>query len=587
MPITFEAAVDTLEWQHIYLNDAILTASYTTFRTNLVAFEPGFLGNPEIKLDHCTFESSDGFFATMGTDVSTSYLRNCVFRDLGMSWDDGSFVVYGGDIEISDCWFYNNGGNGIVLYEPLETVVSGTNSIANDLTGLLSWGVTSSASITCSEFSYNGGDSTSEVLILDGVVDFSNDAGNVFADKAGILLEGSAMENFELVDGGNGFYLFDSTGQYVYTGDETDTLDVGGNLWYPWTPDTSIFQDYFEPDTSRFWDWDQPAVALASCGVGQGFSMPGGGPIALVRPDQQTYGTSSHGGGKVPLGQMTKSWPLSAKSNLASKSMALESKYQDALADQKGGRYAMAKEKFGQFVNQNLNDARNEAALSRLMVSARKSGQVSGLVEFFAGVETRSESPRVKRAAKFLKLDAMTLEGRHQEAMNAYDDIITHPESRHDSLTAAIEATHLLFAKKDTKLSTSHPENQSSSALEMYRRILRLIAQHQRSKNAAIDGVEDIAIPVSYALYQNYPNPFNPNTEIRFDLPEAIHAELKVFNILGQEVVTLVDDVRAAGAYRVLWDGKNAAGLTVASGVYVYQIKTPNFTDAKKMMLIR
>jgi len=587
MPITFEAAVDTLEWQHIYLNDAILTASFTTFRTNLVAFEPGFLGNPEIKLDHCTFESSDGFFATMGTDVSTSYLRNCVFRDLGMSWDDGSFVVYGGDIEISGSWFYNNGGNGIVLYEPLETVVSGTNSIANDLTGLLSWGVTSSASITCSEFSYNGGDSTSEVLILDGVVDFSNDAGNVFADKAGILLEGSAMENFELVDGGNGFYLFDSTGQYVYTGDETDTLDVGGNLWYPWTPDTSIFQDYFEPDTSRFWDWDQPAVALASCGVGQGFSMPGGGPIALVRPDQQTYGTSSHGGGKVPLGQMTKSGPLSAKSNLASKSMASESKYQDALADQKGGRYAMAKEKFWQFVNQNLNDARTEAALSRLMVSARKTGQVSGLVEFFAGVERRSESPRVKRAAKFLKLDAMTLEGRHQEALNVYDEIISLPESRHDSLTAAIEATHLLFAQKDTKLATSHPENQSSSALEMYRRILRLIAQHQRSKNAAIDGTEDAEIPTSYALYQNYPNPFNPNTEIRFDLPEAIQAELKVFNILGQEVVTLVDDVRAAGAYRVLWDGKNAAGLTVASGVYIYQIKTPNFTDAKKMMLIR
>ncbi|MBK8129594.1 MAG: right-handed parallel beta-helix repeat-containing protein [bacterium] len=236
MPITIEAAIDTQEWQNIYLNDAVLTATYTTFRTNLVAFEPGFWGQPEIKLDHCTIESSDGFFATAGTDVATSYLRNCVFRDLGMSWDDGSFVVYGGDIEISDCWFYNNGGNGIVLYEPLETVVSGTNSIANDLAGLLSWGVTSSASITCSEFSYNGGDSTSEVLILDGVVDFSNDAGNVFADKAVILLEGSAMENFELVDGGNGFYLFDSTGHYVYTGDETDTLNISGNLWYPWTP---------------------------------------------------------------------------------------------------------------------------------------------------------------------------------------------------------------------------------------------------------------------------------------------------------------------------------------------------------------
>lgn len=94
-------------------------------------------------------------------------------------------------------------------------------------------------------------------------------------------------------------------------------------------------------------------------------------------------------------------------------------------------------------------------------------------------------------------------------------------------------------------------------------------------------------VPSTYALYQNYPNPFNPTTEIRFDLPEAIRVELKIFNILGQEVATLVDDVRNAGAYRILWDGKNAAGLTVASGIYVYQIKTANFQDAKKMMLIR
>ncbi len=97
----------------------------------------------------------------------------------------------------------------------------------------------------------------------------------------------------------------------------------------------------------------------------------------------------------------------------------------------------------------------------------------------------------------------------------------------------------------------------------------------------------NLALPKSYVLYQNYPNPFNPSTEIRFDLPEAVRVELKVFNILGQEVVTLVDDVRAAGAYRILWDGKNAGGLSVASGVYVYQLKTGNFQDAKKMVLIR
>ena len=94
-------------------------------------------------------------------------------------------------------------------------------------------------------------------------------------------------------------------------------------------------------------------------------------------------------------------------------------------------------------------------------------------------------------------------------------------------------------------------------------------------------------IPTEYHLYQNYPNPFNPVTEIAFDLPAAVWVELKVFNILGQEVATLMDAVRPAGVYRVLWDSKNTSGMTVASGVYVYQIQAGKFIDAKKMVLIR
>jgi tetratricopeptide (TPR) repeat protein len=90
------------------------------------------------------------------------------------------------------------------------------------------------------------------------------------------------------------------------------------------------------------------------------------------------------------------------------------------------------------------------------------------------------------------------------------------------------------------------------------------------------------AIPKKYALYQNYPNPFNPVTEIRFDLPEAVRVELKVFNTLGQSVATLVNEPRAAGSYRVSWDG---AGL--ASGLYIYQLKAGNFTDSKKMVLMK
>jgi len=102
-----------------------------------------------------------------------------------------------------------------------------------------------------------------------------------------------------------------------------------------------------------------------------------------------------------------------------------------------------------------------------------------------------------------------------------------------------------------------------------------------------INAASRSVIPSTYRLYQNYPNPFNPNTEIQFDLPEMVKVQIKIFNTLGQEVTTLVDEVRPAGAYRILWDSKSASGVTVASGVYVYQIKAGNFVDSKKMVLIR
>jgi hypothetical protein len=94
-------------------------------------------------------------------------------------------------------------------------------------------------------------------------------------------------------------------------------------------------------------------------------------------------------------------------------------------------------------------------------------------------------------------------------------------------------------------------------------------------------------VPAVFALHQNFPNPFNASTEIRYDLPTTMKVQISVFNIYGQEVTTLIDEVRPAGVHTVLWESRNGSGVQVASGVYVYQIKAGSFVDAKKMVLIR
>lgn len=97
----------------------------------------------------------------------------------------------------------------------------------------------------------------------------------------------------------------------------------------------------------------------------------------------------------------------------------------------------------------------------------------------------------------------------------------------------------------------------------------------------------EVLIQVNYELQQNYPNPFNPSTKIKYSIPtvgtqRAVSVQLKVYDILGKEVATLVDEYKPAGSYEVEWD---ASGLP--SGIYFYQLKTESFIETKKMMLMK
>ncbi|MBE0570729.1 MAG: T9SS type A sorting domain-containing protein [Ignavibacteriaceae bacterium] len=89
-------------------------------------------------------------------------------------------------------------------------------------------------------------------------------------------------------------------------------------------------------------------------------------------------------------------------------------------------------------------------------------------------------------------------------------------------------------------------------------------------------------IPTEYSLSQNYPNPFNPSTNIGFRISDRGYVSLKVFDILGNEVVTLVDEEKEPGVYEVQFDASN-----LSSGIYYYKLVSGNFIETKKMVLIK
>jgi len=100
---------------------------------------------------------------------------------------------------------------------------------------------------------------------------------------------------------------------------------------------------------------------------------------------------------------------------------------------------------------------------------------------------------------------------------------------------------------------------------------------------ATITGIEiDGTIPQRYRLYQNYPNPFNPSTTIRFSLPQRSHVTLRVLDVLGREVATLVDGELNPGQHSVVFDAKN-----LPSGVYFYRLTAGPFVQQQKMIVVK
>ena len=98
---------------------------------------------------------------------------------------------------------------------------------------------------------------------------------------------------------------------------------------------------------------------------------------------------------------------------------------------------------------------------------------------------------------------------------------------------------------------------------------------------------EGRGLPTEYRLDQNYPNPFNGISNVEFRISKLSEVTVKIYDVLGREVVTLVNEELAPGVYRRSWDGRTSSGMQVGSGVYFYKLNTPGFSDLKRMILLK
>jgi len=106
--------------------------------------------------------------------------------------------------------------------------------------------------------------------------------------------------------------------------------------------------------------------------------------------------------------------------------------------------------------------------------------------------------------------------------------------------------------------------------------------------NVAVLSLEDLlGLPEVYSLHQNYPNPFNPVTRIRYDLPEDGMVTINIYDVMGRNIKSLINNHQIAGYRSIRWDATNNLGEPVSAGMYIYMIQAGKFRQTKKMILLK
>ncbi len=581
-----------------------------------VATEVYQLGpKPIIRIDSCEFSLfSDGLWI-WNTD-STSYIRNSEFFAMGEGVYYGPefgaciLLIDGAYLQIENCNIHDGEGLGILNYYGSNANVLNT-SIENCYSyGVLNW-EGSTLSMECCALTDNG-DTLPELWSTDGLVDLVG-SHNEFSDSLGTLLYSADPSYVDLEDGECYFNLRSEYGLYLKSGDTTDIWDITLNTWNPAIPTDSNFYNLLYPPNPAKWAADTSLADFIACsGEGAAMSISGNpsyliigdgeaGACSIPQGDEEATAKSSSDGLTKAAAKGVSDGGVAARSQADATKAATKRVSQRQLYRERhhreqeqwrqikelsssGDRMAVA-EATKRFVSDNPASELVPAALVKLsgLAGENKNTRIS---DFLKQQEKSLADPTTRSLARRLSYVSLAKEGNPREALAGLEEMMETAETPRDSIQALVSAMGVYyFDNPGRKIQPRFATVRNDNIKQLTRRVIQL-ARVLDDPDLATDN-QRAAIPTEYRLYQNYPNPFNPITDIRFDLPEVTRVELKVFNILGQEVAKLVDEVRPAGVYQIQWDSKSNAGIPVASGVYVYQLKAGGFVDARKMILLR
>ena len=479
-----------------------------------------------IVLDGCTITNcGTGLVAYQPSGTGEPSLANCQIN--GNASDGASFLAVANAI-IDQCEFSGNGGDGLVMTNSFAKIVStefAGNGNGEGGYGLVCFG--SSPLLTCNNFESN---SKGEMALYNQsypVLESASGVGmNSFFNNSQNLIE--MWDSYPLTEDGHNNFTVGSTGYFMADmSTSPPTRSISGNFWNP-----SLTLAALYPSNSSVYKWTSTDPTAISCGSAAGASS---------NATQQMFSSA-----------------MTAQAN--GDYVASSALFGDLIEQYPDSMWA-APSVAQWFANQCMIGEGFEAAQDELLVTAQEHAESSlgAVAEAYATrlyVENEEFAPAV---------DTYTM-----------------------NLAEAASATDSLFAEVDLAITSFRADGGGGSLdqmnvadiQEVFRQMGALAGHTPISPTASHNGY--VAIPKTVSLEANFPNPFNAETTIRFYLPEAMRAEIAVYNIVGQRVVTLADEFMSAGFHNLMW----AAG-DYASGVYLYQLKANGVVETKKMVLIK
>ena len=554
--------------------------------------------DPASVVDHCTIRDAWGGIylrpSSNSPDITYNTITNCTRGVYGYSPQQitiehntldyntyGLYLNYAGTGNIQCNSASHNSSRGMVLYYCNPSNVSGNTVSYNGAYGGIRMNGSSCTPFMASNIVKHNGDGGiygygiylcygADATLASNKIGYNSSYGVKLYNASPVMNYYAYAQNATEHNGDCELYLKNSN----------PCLDYGHNDFVPDTALSTYYHIYIESGNAvtargNWWGTNDPAA------------------FSFYPADSVDYSSWSSSANTDGVGKIIASPGLAAYPGMDAYELLFK-----AIDFRKEGQYPEAARACEEVIEKYPDSPAAGPAMSGLLSAHRgMGGDLLALRAYYEGLSSSRAGTGLGRKARWLSIDCLELSGDCKGAIAEYQAL--RSGGGEEGVAAALRMGEVyLYGLRDLEAAgkvfeqilSEAPESEAASLASEHLAELRELSKldpEPRSDPGAAKVSEPC--PEEITLSSNWPNPFNPRTVITFALPEPAFVKLEVYNILGQRVGIPVEGLRQAGIHFVNWDGKNASGMEMASGVYFYRLVVDKgrFVQAKKMLLMR